>query len=143
MDSENHTFSHGHYALSAWYIMRYTVYTGLVSFFLYNPYIHAPFLIYIIYLSIYKLQPCATSLIHQAFSLNAVLFITQVNENFYKFYCMKPPNIKAPKCTLYSIQCFIFQGQRSQGLNGLATAHCEHRWGQLTSESPFRIIESG
>ena len=41
---------------------------------------------------------------------------------------MKPPNIKAPKCTLYSIQCFIFQGQRSQGLNGLATAHCEHRW---------------
>ena len=28
---------------------------------------------------------------------------------------MKPPNIKAPKCTLYSIQCFIFQGQRSQG----------------------------
>ena len=58
-------------------------------------------------------------------------------------YCMKPPNIKAPKCTLYSIQCFIIQGQRSQGLNGLATAHCEHRWGQLTSESPFRIIESG
>ena len=59
------------------------------------------------------------------------------------YYCMKPPNIKAPKCTLYSIQCFIFQGQRSQGLNGLATAHCEHRWGQLTSESPFRIVESG
>ena len=36
-------------------------------------------------------------------------------------YCMKPPNIKAPKCTLYS---FIIQGQRSQALNGLATAHC-------------------
>ena len=28
-------------------------------------------------------------------------------------YCMKPPNIKAPKCTLFS---FIFQGQRSQAL---------------------------
>ena len=38
-------------------------------------------------------------------------------------YCMKPPNIKAPKCS------FIFQGQRSQALTGLATAHCEHRWG--------------
>ena len=55
---------------------------------------------------------------------------------------MKPPNIKAPKCTLYSIQCFIFQGQRSQGLNGLATAHCEHRWGQLTSESPLRAADA-
>ena len=58
-------------------------------------------------------------------------------------YCMKPPNIKAPKCTLLSIQCFIIQGQRSQALTGLATAHCEHRWGQLTLESPFRIVESG
>ena len=58
-------------------------------------------------------------------------------------YCMKPPNIKAPKCTLLSIQCFIIQGQRSQVLTGLATAHCEHRWGQLTLESPFRIVESG
>ena len=56
------------------------------------------------------------------------------------FYCMKPPNIKAPKCTLFS---FIFQGQMSQALTGLATAHCEHRWGQLTLESPFRIVESG
>ena len=55
-------------------------------------------------------------------------------------YCMKPPNIKAPKCTLFSIQCFIFQGQRSQVLTGLATAHCEHRWGQLTLESPFRSL---
>ena len=111
---------------------------------------------------------------------------------------MKPPNIKAPKCTLFSIQCFIFQGQgpkgstvlprliasivggslllrahfeswraaeaknaatinhlmskhqrfyfifqgqRSQGLTGLATAPSEHRDGQLTSESPFRIVE--
>ena len=58
-------------------------------------------------------------------------------------YCMKPPNIKAPKCTLFSIQCFIFQGQRSQALTGLATAHCEHRWGQLTLESQYRIVESG
>ena len=58
-------------------------------------------------------------------------------------YCMKPPNMKAPKCTLLSIQCFIIQGQRSQELAGLATAHCEHRWGQLTLESPFRIVESG
>ena len=40
------------------------------------------------------------------------------------FYCMKPTNIKAPKCNLFSIQCFIFQGQRSQALSGLATAHC-------------------
>ena len=32
---------------------------------------------------------------------------------------MKPPNIKAPKCTLFSIQCFIFQGQRSQALTVL------------------------
>ena len=23
------------------------------------------------------------------------------------FYCTKPPNIKAPKCTLFSMQCFI------------------------------------
>ena len=58
-------------------------------------------------------------------------------------YCMKPPNIKAPKCTLLSIQCFIIQGQRSRELTGLATAHCEHRWGQITLESPFRIVESG
>ena len=62
-----------------------------------------------------------------------------INEN----YCMKPPNIKAPKCTLFSIQCFIFQGQRSQALTGLITAHCEHRWGQLTLESQYRIVESG
>ena len=55
-------------------------------------------------------------------------------------YCMKPPNIKAPKCTLLSIQCFIIQGQRSQALTGLATAHCEHRWGQLTLESPFESL---
>ena len=52
---------------------------------------------------------------------------------------MKPPNIKAPKCTLYS---FIIQGQRSQGLNGLATAHCEHCWGQLTSESHFESLRA-
>ena len=58
-------------------------------------------------------------------------------------YSMKPPNMKAPKCTLLSIRCFIFQGQRSQGLTGLAMAPCEHRGGQLTSESPFRIVESG
>ena len=58
-------------------------------------------------------------------------------------YCMNPPNNKATKCTLFSIQYFIFQGQRSQALTGLATAHCEHRWGQLTLESPFRIVESG
>ena len=56
---------------------------------------------------------------------------------------MKPPNIKAPKCTLFSIQYFIIQGQRSQALAGLATAHCENRDGQLTLESPFRIVESG
>ena len=55
---------------------------------------------------------------------------------------IKSPNVKAPKCTLFSIQYFIFQGQRSQGLTGLATAPSEHRDGQLTSESPFRIIES-
>ena len=61
----------------------------------------------------------------------------------FTIYCMKPPNIKAPKCTLFSIQCFIFQGQRSQALTGLATAHCEHRWGQLTLESQYRIVESG
>ena len=73
-----------------------------------------------------------------------------INNNYYShtdwyiiIYCMKPPNIKAPKCTLLSIQCFIIQGQRSQALIGLATAHCEHRWGQLTLESPFQIVESG
>ena len=65
---------------------------------------------------------------------------TVLSDIYIYIHCMKPPNIKAPKCTLYS---FIFQGQRSQGLDGLATAHCEYRWGQLTSESPFRIIESG
>ena len=53
------------------------------------------------------------------------------------------PNVKAPKCTLFFIQYFIFQGQRSQGITGLATAPSEHRDGQLTSESPFRIVESG
>ena len=58
-------------------------------------------------------------------------------------YCMKPPNIKVPKCTLFSIQCFIFKGRTSQGLTGLATAPCGHREGQLTSESLFRIVESG
>ena len=115
-------------------------------------------------------------------------------------YCTKPPNNKAPKCILFSIQYFIFQGQgstvlprliasivggsllrrahfeslraaeaknaatinhqmskrqsvlifhfifqgqRSQGLIGLATAPSEHRDGHLTSESPFRIVESG
>ena len=63
--------------------------------------------------------------------------------NIIYTYCMKPPNIKAPKCTLLSIQCFIIQGQRSQELTGLATAHCEHRWGQLTLESQYRIVESG
>ena len=52
-------------------------------------------------------------------------------------------NVKAPKCTLFSKQYFIIQGQRSQGLTGLATAPSEHRDGQLTSESPFRIVESG
>ena len=55
---------------------------------------------------------------------------------------MKPPNIKAPKCTLFSIQCFIFQGQRSQGLNGLATAHCEHRWGSLLRRANFESLRS-
>ena len=48
-----------------------------------------------------------------------------------------------PLCTLFSIQYFIIQGQRSQGLTGLATAPSEHLDGQLTSESPFRIVESG
>ena len=56
---------------------------------------------------------------------------------------MKPPNIKVQKCTLFSIQCFIFQGQRSQGLAGHATAPCGNREGQLTSENSFRIVESG
>ena len=36
---------------------------------------------------------------------------------------MKPPNIKAAKCALISI---LFQGHRSHGLNGLATAPSEH-----------------
>ena len=126
-------------------------------------------------------------------------FASRIAHNYA--YCMKPPNIKAPKCTLYSAllsrvkgrkgstvlprliasivggsllrrahfeslraaeaknaatinhlmskrqsvskQYFIIQGQRSQGLTGLATAPSEHRDGQLTSESPFRIVESG
>ena len=42
-----------------------------------------------------------------------------------------------------SVLSFIIQGQRSQGLAGLAAAPFEHRDGQLTSESPFRIVESG
>ena len=36
-----------------------------------------------------------------------------------------------PKCTLFSIQCFIFQGQRSQGLTGLSMAPCEHSRGAV------------
>ena len=55
---------------------------------------------------------------------------------------MKPPNINAPMCSLFSIQCFIIQIKRSQGLNGLATAHCEYRWGQLTSESHFESVRA-
>ena len=53
---------------------------------------------------------------------------------------MKPPNIKAPKCTLYSIQYFIIQGQRSQGLNGLATSHFEHRLGSLLRRAHFESL---
>ena len=81
---------------------------------------------------------CVVYIYRPAFNNNASMLKT-----LNSIYCMKPPNIKAPKCTLFSIQCFIFQGQRSQALTGLATAHCEHRWGQLTLESPFRIVESG
>ena len=94
-----------------------------------------------IYIYIY-IYTCTTYRTLGVCKLDWSMVITSNNsKNIYIYiYCMKPPNIKAPKCTLYS---FIFQGQRSQGLNGLATAHCEHRWGQLTSESPFRIIESG
>ena len=57
-------------------------------------------------------------------------------------YCMKPPNIKAPKCTLFCKQYFIIQGQRSQGLTGLATAPSEHRDGQLTSETHFESLRA-
>ena len=53
-------------------------------------------------------------------------------------YCTKPPQ----SAEVYFI-CFIFQGQRSQGLTGLAMAPCGHREGQLSLESPFRIVESG
>ena len=48
-------------------------------------------------------------------------------------YCTKPPNNKAPKCTLFS---------RVKGRKG-STAPSEHRDGKLTSESSFRIVESG
>ena len=83
------------------------------------------------------------SLIRQLSPLTDWTVNRQRCNEIIEIYCMKPPNIKAPKCTLFSIQCFIFQGQRSQGLTGLAMAPCEHRGGQLTSESPFRIFESG
>ena len=76
-------------------------------------------------------------------SIALLQIATYIAVFFISLYCMKPPNIKAPKCTLFSIQCFIFQGQRSQALTGLITAHCEHRWGQLTLESQYRIVESG
>ena len=50
-------------------------------------------------------------------------------------YFMKPPNIKAPKffLTLFS---------RVKGHKGSPVALCEHCWRQLTSESPFRIVDS-
>ena len=44
--------------------------------------------------------------------------------------------------SIFSIQYFIFQGQGSQGLTGLATAPSEHRDGQLTSESPFESLRA-
>ena len=36
------------------------------------------------------------------------LFVTKIKAQCHiiTFYCTKPPNIKAPKCTLFSIQCF-------------------------------------
>ena len=37
---------------------------------------------------------------------------------------------------------FIFQGQRSQGLNGLATAHCKHRWGSLLRRAHFESLRA-
>ena len=44
-----------------------------------------------------------------------------------------------PKCALFFIHYIIFQGQRSQGLTGLAIALCEH--GTLTStQSVISII---
>ena len=55
---------------------------------------------------------------------------------------MKPPHIQAPKCVLISILYFIFPGHRSHMLTGLVIAPCDIVVGQLTSESPFRIIES-
>ena len=66
------------------------------------------------------------------------LFISFYNSN----YCTKPPNIKVPKCTLFSIQCFIFQGQRSQGLTGLTMAPCEHRWGSLLWRAHFESLRA-
>ena len=53
-------------------------------------------------------------------------------------YFMMPPNIKAPKFFFQTV--FYFPGSK------VTRAHrslCEHRWRQLTSESPIRIVESG
>ena len=57
-------------------------------------------------------------------------------------YRMKPPNIKALKCTSFSIQCFIFQGQRSQGHTSLATAPCEHRFASLLWRAHFESLRA-
>ena len=53
---------------------------------------------------------------------------------------MKPPNIKAPKCTLFSIQCFISQGQRSQAFTGLATAIASIVGGSLLWRAHFESL---
>ena len=51
-------------------------------------------------------------------------------------YCTKPPNNKAPKCTLFS------RVKRSQGLNGLATAHCSIVGGSLLRRAHFESLRA-
>ena len=57
-------------------------------------------------------------------------------------YCMKPPNIKAPKCTLYSIQCFIIQGQRSQGSTVLPRLIASIVGGSLLRRAHFESLRA-
>ena len=44
---------------------------------------------------------------HVSCHKESLLHVSLCFQTYLNNYCMKPPNIKAPKCTLFSIQCFL------------------------------------
>ena len=80
---------------------------------------------------------CSIQMVHFMHAPMQSINILQLKTFLLLLY--EATNIKAPKCTLYS---FIFQGQRSQGLNGLATAHCDHRRGSLLRRAHFESLRA-